>query len=359
MRYAYGEMATPGMLMLTVSIVVVISGLVSLWDPMHIREALNGTQLVAFVSFVGIFDFLLCYPNVILVLYLARFRSRLQVVLIYIAAAVVLAVPCTAVFLAACSMFVGPMGSNTSHTEFWSVASVHVVSALWAAAVIAYVLVLRLERHGARARKRPTPSDVTPAGEDDGDSWLGRAASSGRDVSPHEAVPVAEDRLVASSPAQDLPASVAQSHGSSERTAGEDERGTHEPHQEAATGCVASDDPGADAMGSHAVEALSGDVVSAHVSGHYVDVVTTTGSSVLLMRLADAMAGLGDRGMQTHRSHWVAYRHMGRLVRRDHRMLLRLSDGREVPVSRPYIRSVRDRINNSSAHASPDRGSPE
>ena len=100
-------------------------------------------------------------------------------------------------------------------------------------------------------------------------------------------------------------------------------------------------------------------MVCVHVSGHYIDVVTTTGSSVLLMRLADAMAALGDRGMQTHRSHWVAYRHMRRLVRRDHRMLLRLSDGQEVPVSRPYLRSVRDRVSNSSAQADPDRGSPE
>ena len=59
------------------------------------------------------------------------------------------------------------------------------------------------------------------------------------------------------------------------------------------------------------------------------------------MRLADAVDALGGLGMQVHRSYWASFKHMRRLVRREGRMLLRLTDGREVPVSRPYLKAVR------------------
>ena len=91
-------------------------------------------------------------------------------------------------------------------------------------------------------------------------------------------------------------------------------------------------------------EALGDDVVYVHVSGHYLDVLTTAGSAVLLMRIADAVAELGDRGMRVHRSYWVAYAHAIRLRRCDHRMLLCLTGDHEVPVSRSYLPRVREYI---------------
>ena len=44
---------------------------------------------------------------------------------------------------------------------------------------------------------------------------------------------------------------------------------------------------------------------------------------------------------------------MRRLVRREGRMLLRLTDGREVPVSRPYLKAVRAVVPRKPADSAP------
>ncbi len=68
---------------------------------------------------------------------------------------------------------------------------------------------------------------------------------------------------------------------------------------------------------------------------HYLKVVTTVGSELLLMRLRDAEAELeGARGLRVHRSHWVAFSGVTGRRRADGRVLLRMADGAEVPVSR-------------------------
>ena len=86
---------------------------------------------------------------------------------------------------------------------------------------------------------------------------------------------------------------------------------------------------------------LGEDIVYLGVSGHYLNVVTTAGSHPVLMRLSDAVAALGDRGMQVHRSYWVAFRHLAGTVRRDERTLVCVTGGEEVPVSRRYAAAVR------------------
>ena len=68
---------------------------------------------------------------------------------------------------------------------------------------------------------------------------------------------------------------------------------------------------------------------------------TRAGSAILLMRFADAVAELSDRGLQVHRSYWVAKRYMKRLVRRDGRTVLRLITDEEIPVSRTYLSAAR------------------
>ena len=88
-------------------------------------------------------------------------------------------------------------------------------------------------------------------------------------------------------------------------------------------------------------ENLGRDVLYLNVSGHYVNAVTAEGSGVILMRFADAVAELGDLGMQVHRSYWVAHRHITGIFRRDERTIVRLTDGHELPVSRTYLTAVR------------------
>ena len=84
-----------------------------------------------------------------------------------------------------------------------------------------------------------------------------------------------------------------------------------------------------------------GDLVFLKSEGRYVDVHTTEGSNRVIARFADAVAPLGDVGMQVHRSYWVAHRHVTDVVKRDTHTVLILTGGREIPVSRTYLQSVR------------------
>ncbi|MDE0348814.1 MAG: LytTR family DNA-binding domain-containing protein [Gammaproteobacteria bacterium] len=86
------------------------------------------------------------------------------------------------------------------------------------------------------------------------------------------------------------------------------------------------------------------DVIYANVSGHYLHVVTTAGTCLVLMRLSDAVLALGDAGLQVHRSYWVAHRHIDGVIQRGQRTLLRLTGSHEIPVSRTHLASVRAAI---------------
>ena len=86
---------------------------------------------------------------------------------------------------------------------------------------------------------------------------------------------------------------------------------------------------------------LGTDLIYLTVDDHYVKAHTRAGSAILLMRFVDACAELSDRGLQVHRSYWVAKRYMKRLVRRDGRTVLRLVTGEEIPVSRTYLAAAR------------------
>jgi hypothetical protein len=86
---------------------------------------------------------------------------------------------------------------------------------------------------------------------------------------------------------------------------------------------------------------LGTDLVYIKSEDHYLEVHTTTGSSLIKMRFSDAVAELADHGMQVHRSYWVATKHVVRTGRNGKRTTLRLTGDHEVPVSVTYLRGVR------------------
>lgn len=88
---------------------------------------------------------------------------------------------------------------------------------------------------------------------------------------------------------------------------------------------------------------MGSDIVYLKVDGHYIEVYTTQGSAVMLASLTDTVAALAGRGMQVHRSYWVAHQHVLGVVRRDTRTMLRLTGGHRVPVSRTYVPGVNSR----------------
>jgi hypothetical protein len=85
-----------------------------------------------------------------------------------------------------------------------------------------------------------------------------------------------------------------------------------------------------------------GDLMSLSVEDHYVQVRTTRGSVMVLLRLSDAIReALPVAGLQVHRSHWVATAHVVSVRRDGDRAVLTLSDGTEIPASRSHLSALR------------------
>ena len=86
-----------------------------------------------------------------------------------------------------------------------------------------------------------------------------------------------------------------------------------------------------------------GALVSLSVQDHYVEIVTTKGQELILMRLSDAIRETGqDMGLQVHRSHWVAFGHIASVTRTGDKARITLKDGRDIPASRSYIPTLKD-----------------
>jgi|GEM_PF-402639 len=76
---------------------------------------------------------------------------------------------------------------------------------------------------------------------------------------------------------------------------------------------------------------------------HYLRLHTSAGQDLILMRLVDAVAELeGLEGARTHRSWWVAKDAVVSAERAEGRAMLTLPDGATAPVSRAYVRALRD-----------------
>ena len=307
-RYAYREMATPSMFAFSLAIMVAFTLSFTIWDPWGLQETLNAMQRLGFSAAVGLFDILICYSAAVLALYVARRRTKIQALLTLSAMEIVVSVPCTAMWHTTFVLFHDGRPPDASILGLYAIV---VVNATIGTVLTAYVLLLRLSRkHLLTAEAPRAGAQASVAAPDNGNA--------------------------------------ADTTASSDEGAGMD--------------LQADDDDDADAAGaSPAVQAdncilapkhvlnrlralMDDDIVYLHVSGHYVDVATTSGSEIIMMRLADAIADLGERGMQVHRSYWVAYRHMTRLARRDQRTVLRLTNGREVPVSRTFRPAVREAL---------------
>ena len=85
-----------------------------------------------------------------------------------------------------------------------------------------------------------------------------------------------------------------------------------------------------------------GALISLSVQDHYVEVTTTKGREMLLMRLSDAIREAGP-GFQVHRSHWVAEGAVTAAHRKNAAAEVTLRDGRTLPVSRTYVPSLKEK----------------
>lgn len=87
---------------------------------------------------------------------------------------------------------------------------------------------------------------------------------------------------------------------------------------------------------------LRGPLAHMSMADHYVEVHTAKGSTLVLMRLADAIAETeGVAGLRIHRSHWVAADAVAGLERKDGKTFVALKSGTLLPVSRSYLEAAR------------------
>ena len=76
---------------------------------------------------------------------------------------------------------------------------------------------------------------------------------------------------------------------------------------------------------------------------HYVEVVTSNGTSLVLLRLADAIKETAPLdGVQIHRSHWVARNAVRETERQGDRLVVKMANGITLPVSRSRRNALKD-----------------
>lgn len=91
---------------------------------------------------------------------------------------------------------------------------------------------------------------------------------------------------------------------------------------------------------------IRGEIVSLSMQDHYVEVTTTRGREMILLRFGDALAEVENlSGLRIHRSHWAAKASMTGLSQANGRTFLDLADGRKLPVSATYHSAVEDVLN--------------
>ncbi|MCW5744888.1 MAG: LytTR family transcriptional regulator [Alphaproteobacteria bacterium] len=87
---------------------------------------------------------------------------------------------------------------------------------------------------------------------------------------------------------------------------------------------------------------LGRDLLALEMEDHYARVHTALGSTLILLRLRDAVAELGDdSGLQVHRSWWVAHNAVAHTERDGGKLVLVLRNGLRVPVSKTYRDAVK------------------
>jgi hypothetical protein len=78
-----------------------------------------------------------------------------------------------------------------------------------------------------------------------------------------------------------------------------------------------------------------GAILALSAQDHYTTVITDMGKTLLLIRLGDAIAACGAlRGVQIHRSHWVALDGVARVIRSADGAEVELRNGERLPVAR-------------------------
>lgn len=304
---------------IAVSLVTVLGATVvySVTGPLGRDDTFSTAQRLFLVSMCTLLSWPFCHSFSTLVLYYSR-RSRPFAVLLWCVAEIpFMAIPCSTIAYVVFELF----GRNATG-RLWDIYFNVTVWLAACSAVVHYTACLRARlRHTAQT----AAAAVDPTAE-------------------HPPSLAAQDDAQARDPTV-----VARKHDRHHPVGDDDTEA--EPSTASIRGAAARPDR----FLARLPEKLGSDVIYLNVSGHYVNAVTVEGSGVILMRFADAVAELGDAGMQVHRSYWVAHRHITGIYRRDERTMVRVTGGHELPVSRTYLTAVRALIPHIAKGGTTDR----
>lgn len=300
---AYREMLSPRTIAMALTSVALFVVAMTIFGPLGTLTVEPLPRFAYWALCAGI-TFPLCYAWAAVVLYLVRRRSLIEIVPAVVAAVLFEGLICTAVVLAADEWFLPAHAPPRDLVSTYL--TVTVVVALCTLFAHYGVFLQLANRRTAAAADGSSPGAAPPSGRRDD-------------------TPVAEPHERTAAPEGERPADRGRALARQQLT----------PQQARFHDRL-----------SHAV---SRDVICLEMDDHYVKVHTTGGSCLILMRFADAVADLGSFGMQVHRSYWVAHRHMRATVRRDGRTMLRVTGGRNLPISRTYLPAVRAALRTPSS----------
>lgn len=92
------------------------------------------------------------------------------------------------------------------------------------------------------------------------------------------------------------------------------------------------------------------DVIAVASDLHYLNVWTVAGRTTILGNLREVVKELGARGMQVHRSHWVAHSHVRRITGNSNNGACILSNELRVPISRRRWKMVTEQYGRGVVH---------
>ncbi|MEN7341796.1 MAG: LytTR family DNA-binding domain-containing protein [Pseudomonadota bacterium] len=105
--------------------------------------------------------------------------------------------------------------------------------------------------------------------------------------------------------------------------------------------------------------AVGRDIYAISSDLHYLHVFTADGKCMIHGSMRGAIAGLGDAGLQVHRSHWVARHAVQKLVRNNGQTFCVLHNGLRIPVSRRNRKAVQDWFGSEARVVAIDEASRE
>jgi len=312
MQSAYLEMLHPSMLRIVLTTVAVAVVAFTIVGPIGTYITLAPLDRLVFAAANAFFCWPIFYSMSVVTAYFTRRRSPLQIGLIVALVLLVTALPCAAVVFTFQALF---YPEHSPQIRFVTIYLVAATATLVCHFVLHYVLCQRM-RHTSRSRLQSAATEAVAAGEVGGiaaDPALGRSA---------EAAPT--PRPAGGQPPQET------THPAAAQAAGD--AGAPLPAQPRT------------ALVDRLLPDPGGEIIFLKAEGRYVEVHTTTGTNRMIARFADIVAQLEGLGIQVHRSYWVSLRYAAELIKRDTHTLVRLNDGREIPVSRTYLAVVRSTI---------------